>query len=77
MPRSLTGRALAGLLVAVFAATPVSAGTPAVTLPQAPNCPVFPATNVWNKPVTGLDVHDIPGEGRHHSNRRIFLTNRR
>ena len=56
MPRSLTGRALAGLLVAVFVAAPVSAGTPAVTLPQAPNCPVFPATNVWNKPVTGLSV---------------------
>ena len=58
MPRSLIGRALAGLLVAIFAAAPVNAAAPAVTLPQAPNCPVFPATNVWNKPVTGLDVHD-------------------
>ena len=30
------------------------AGAP---LPKAPNCPLFPATNVWNKPVDRLPVH--------------------
>lgn len=29
----------------------------AAPLPTAPNCPLFPDTNVWNKPVTGLPVH--------------------
>jgi len=51
-------RALVGLLAAAFIAAPVSAGVAVVSLPEAPNCPVFPQTNVWNKPVTGLDVHD-------------------
>ena len=30
-----------------------SAGTP---LPGAPNCPIFPADNVWNTPITSLPV---------------------
>ncbi len=30
-----------------------SAGTP---VPGAPNCPMFPADNVWNTPITGLPV---------------------
>src|SRR5262245_10313783 len=29
----------------------------ASSLPNAPNCPMFPATNVWNKPVDTLPVH--------------------
>jgi hypothetical protein len=28
------------------------------TVPGAPNCSIFPATNVWNKRVDGLDVAD-------------------
>jgi hypothetical protein len=30
---------------------------PGHALPQAPTCPVFPETNVWNKPVNGLPLH--------------------
>src|SRR5262245_51291695 len=29
----------------------------ALNLPGAPNCPVFPDTNVWNKDVSQLPVH--------------------
>jgi hypothetical protein len=29
----------------------------ALNLPKAPNCPIFPATNVWNKDVINLPVH--------------------
>ncbi len=32
---------------------PASAGTP---VPGAPNCPIFPADNVWNTPVANLPV---------------------
>jgi hypothetical protein len=42
-----------GLTVAVSPTT-ASAGTP---LPGAPNCPVFPADNVWNTPVANLPVN--------------------
>ena len=28
----------------------------AVTMPGAPNCPIFPSTNVWNRPVANLPV---------------------
>jgi hypothetical protein len=28
----------------------------AVTVPGAPNCPLFPATNVWNRPISNLPV---------------------
>lgn len=52
----MISRVLAGLLACAFAAAPVSAAVPAVTIPGAPNCPVFPSTNVWNRPVTGLDI---------------------
>ena len=34
--------------------TPPSGGAP--TLPGAPDCPVFPATNVWNAPIDGRPV---------------------
>ena len=56
--RSTLGRALAGVLVLVFAAAPVNAASGArpVTVAGAPNCPVFPSTNVWNKPVDTLPV---------------------
>jgi hypothetical protein len=42
-----------GLTVAVSPTT-ASAGTP---LPGAPNCPMFPADNVWNTPVANLPVN--------------------
>ena len=29
----------------------------ALNLPDAPNCPIFPDTNVWNKEVANLPVH--------------------
>ncbi len=34
--------------------TSAAAGTP---LPGAPNCPMFPADNVWNTPIAGLPVN--------------------
>jgi len=43
------------LLLAVSLAAPVGAAS-APFLPEAPNCPMFPTTNVWNKPVNGLPV---------------------
>jgi hypothetical protein len=43
---------LGGLLLATTTASPVSA----VTLPGAPECEVFPSTNVWNKRVDRLPV---------------------
>jgi hypothetical protein len=61
MPRNLTVRLLCLLLACAFAAMPVSAATAPVTLPQAPNCPVFPSTNVWNKPVDSLPVRSDSG----------------
>ncbi|HUR16491.1 MAG TPA: hypothetical protein VMZ33_04355, partial [Candidatus Limnocylindrales bacterium] len=51
-----SSRAFAGVVLVLLAASPVSAGTAPVTLPAAPNCPIFPSSNVWNKPVDGLDV---------------------
>ena len=42
-----------GLAVAVSPTT-ASAGTP---VPGAPNCPMFPADNVWNTPIAGLPVN--------------------
>ena len=56
--RGLLRSALIGLCALQLAAAPATAGSAAVTLPQAPNCPVFPTTNVWNKPVDGLPVRD-------------------
>ena len=46
-------RFLAAGLVLAFAATPVNAAS-APFLPAAPGCPIFPTTNVWNKPVESL-----------------------
>ena len=43
--------ALVAVLTLVFA--PSAAAHP---LPQAPDCPVFPATSVWNKPVDKLPL---------------------
>ncbi len=44
---------LLGLTVGVSPSI-ASAGTP---VPGAPNCPMFPADNVWNTPVAGLPVN--------------------
>jgi hypothetical protein len=41
-------------LVALVAAAPVSAAAP--TLPGARDCPLFPASNVWNRRVDSLPV---------------------
>ena len=46
-------RFLAAGLVLAFVATPVNAAS-APFLPAAPGCPIFPTTNVWNKPVESL-----------------------
>jgi hypothetical protein len=40
-----------------LAIAPATAAT-SVTLPQAPSCPVFPQTNVWNKPVDALPLRE-------------------
>ena len=48
-----TGVMWLGLTVAL-SPTPASAGTP---LPGAPNCPMFPADNVWNTPIANLPVN--------------------
>ena len=57
-PRYLgVGRLATLLLAALFAIAPsASAASGDVTLPGAPNCPVFPQTNVWNKRVDTLPV---------------------
>ena len=44
-------------VVVVAGAPSAAAADPPVTVPGAPNCPVFPATNVWNKRVDTLPVH--------------------
>ncbi len=50
-------RAVTLALAATLAAAPsAGAAVVPVTLPQAPNCPVFPATNIWNKPIDNLAV---------------------
>jgi len=43
-----------GLLATVAPVGPASAGT---ALPGAPNCPMFPADNVWNTDISGLPVN--------------------
>jgi hypothetical protein len=40
----------------VVAAKPSASRPPGTTVPGAPRCPMFPANNVWNTPVTGLPV---------------------
>jgi hypothetical protein len=53
-------RGIAILVACTFAAgTSAAAGPASPTLPGARNCPLFPATNVWNKRVDRLPVaHD-------------------
>ena len=57
-----------GLAVGV-SPSPASAGTP---VPGAPNCPMFPADNVWNTPIAGLPVNpeqrglDVEHRRSHH-----------
>jgi len=49
----------AALAAGVAAAAALAFGTvraEAMPLPNAPNCPIFPATNVWNKRVDSLPV---------------------
>jgi len=49
--------ALSAALAAAGLATSVLVpGALAAPLPEAPNCPVFPASSVWNKPVHRLPV---------------------
>jgi hypothetical protein len=45
--------ALGSALAAAFLLAPAAFGSP---LPGAPNCPIFPASSVWNKPVDRLAV---------------------
>jgi Nucleotidyl transferase len=45
--------ALGTALAAALLAAPTALGSP---LPGAPNCPIFPASSVWNKPVDRLAV---------------------
>jgi hypothetical protein len=44
--------------IALLLLVPLSLAAPAVAgpLPQAPDCPIFPETSVWNKPVNRLPV---------------------
>jgi hypothetical protein len=62
---SLSGRFPAGLAMLMAAVLSPSAATTgagaaarseAVYVPGAPNCPIFPADNVWNEPVNTLPV---------------------
>jgi hypothetical protein len=49
----------AALVAGLAAAAALAAGTvraDAMPLPNAPNCPIFPATNVWNTRVDSLPV---------------------
>jgi hypothetical protein len=50
----LVARLLAVALLALLAGTAAAGRT--APLPQAPGCPVFPATNVWNQRVDALPV---------------------
>ena len=52
---TLVAAAVMGLGLGIGVPTPgvASAGTP---LPGAPNCPMFPADNVWNTPIANLPV---------------------
>ncbi len=44
------------VLVAVLVLASSAGAATAPRLPGAPKCPLFPLTNVWNKPVDGLPV---------------------
>jgi hypothetical protein len=54
MDMPLIRRCVVGALVVAFVASTPAGAASTPFLPAAPNCPIFPATNVWNKPVTGL-----------------------
>lgn len=54
--RTFVRAALAATLAAGAALAFGAARTAGSPLPGAPNCPIFPATNVWNKPVNALPV---------------------
>jgi hypothetical protein len=56
-PRRSWRRAAFALLIATLVGAAGAQPALAVTLPGAPACPVFPATNVWNKPVDTLKPH--------------------
>ena len=47
---------LVAILLAIVVAAPAAAVGGAPFLPGAPNCPMFPISNVWNKRVDGLAV---------------------
>lgn len=49
------------LLLSLSLAAPAGAVSTAPTLPEAPNCAMFPSDNVWNKPVDGLPVRTDSG----------------
>src|SRR5689334_8063297 len=64
MERPMHARSLVALLV-VFGLVGQSAGVRAFSLgrirpeapvPGAPNCPIFPASNVWNQDISALPV---------------------
>ena len=46
----------ARLVIALVAPLVAAAPAAAHPLPQAPNCPVFPETSVWNRPVSKLPL---------------------
>ncbi len=56
MPRLLLIRSMAVALMAVLVSAPSASAAAPVTIPGAPNCPVFPETNVWNRRVDTLPV---------------------
>src|SRR5215218_8571429 len=46
------------LATAAVTAVVVAPAAQAASLPEAPGCPLFPATNVWNKPVNRLPLRE-------------------
>ena len=44
-------------LLAVLIAALVAPAALASPLPEAPNCPIFPTSNVWNRPIGSLPKH--------------------
>jgi hypothetical protein len=50
------------VLTAALAAVALAPAAVAAPLPEAPNCPVFPASSVWNKPVGSLPRGDRSAE---------------
>ncbi len=54
--RRLAAAALLAVAVGLVALATGTVRAEAMPLPNAPNCEIFPSTNVWNKPVDGLPV---------------------